>query len=588
MIDSGARPGGGQPASAEQMLDARTQPLPHLAMRGQGAANRIAVLLERAMTLAGAADGVVVVADDAGQLTVRHAHGLADAADDVGATVLADIPFGLTVRAASLGESVPPRQSETPSERPAATTSPPGATDSHCMVLWLPLDASGRLFGGIRLGFAEFQSLEPSRLQRLGLMADHVALALEVEQLARESAARGAEVERVSAELAQVDRLKGEFLSMISHELRTPLTAIIGYTDLLLREIHGPLNERQALHQGAVKKAAHRLLALINDLLDVNRLESGQIVLHLEAISLHDAVRRATTDVTEAAERRGVGLRLNLPAGLVVVTADPERLHQILLNLLDNALKFTPKDGTVTVHVDRHGKTATVSVIDTGIGVQQEQLDRVWNRFHQADSSSRRHYGGTGLGLAIVRHLVERHGGCVAVSSPGSGQGSTFAFTLPVAPAAERPTPDADPASDGAGVAARHHDADRKTVLIVDDEPDNREVVRSIIEDVLGLATITADNGLAALDRAQDGPDLILLDLRMPGLSGFEVARRLKAAPATAAIPILAITALNEHNDLDAARAAGCLGCITKPFTNEALAQEISNALATVGAGDDR
>jgi CheY-like chemotaxis protein len=186
--------------------------------------------------------------------------------------------------------------------------------------------------------------------------------------------------------------------------------------------------------------------------------------------------------------------------------------------------------------------------------------------------------------LAIVRHLVEQHGGTVSATSEGTGLGSTFGFTLPVVESPRRhQIVEAPPAATSSNVLNR-----RCTILIVDDEPDNREVIRSIIHDVLGHIAVTAADGEEALLRARANLDLILLDLRMPGLSGFEVARRLKAQPSTSEIPILAITAFNEEQDLDEARAAGCLGCITKPFTNETLAAAVSSVLAAAGSGADR
>ena len=334
--------------------------------------------------------------------------------------------------------------------------------------------------------------------------------------------------------LDEIDRMKGDFLSMISHELRTPLTAIIGYTDLLLRQIHGTLTDRQAHHQQAVKKAANRLLALINDLLDLNRLEGGHVVLNSEDISLIDAVRRAVSQVAPGAEQREVELRLDVPLGPIAVHADHERLHQILVNLLDNALKFTPPNGTVTVRVDQGDSLTTVSVVDTGVGVPADQLDRIWDRFHQADSSTRRQFGGTGLGLAIVRHLVELHGGSVVrrKSRPEPGQH----VQLQSASGWRNRRPDRRRAERAGRARCGLHGPSR-TVLIVDDEPDNREVITSIVQDILGHTVLTAANGREALDQAERKPDLVLLDLRMPGMSGFEVARTLKQRPETALHP---------------------------------------------------
>jgi len=443
----------------------------------------------------------------------------------------------------------------------------------------LPLEIAGRLLGGVQVSFADLRSLDPVEIRRLGMIADHIASAAEAARLARESVARLSEIERVSHVLHEIERMKNDFLSMISHELRTPLTAIIGYTDLLLRLVHGPLTDRQLHHQRAVRKAAHRLLALINDLLDLNRLEGGHVVLNLEAVALTDAVRLAVARATELAEQQRVELRTDVPVTSLTVQADPERLQQVLVNLLDNAIKFTPSGGQVTVRIDHDAAEATVSIIDTGVGVPPDQLGRIWDRFHQADSSTRRQFGGTGLGLAIVRHLVELHGGGVAVASDGPGHGSTFRFSVPLSPAAVlRPAETFPP---GAPLAASTQAV--KTVLIVDDEPDNREVIMSIVHDVMGHEAITAANGAEALARVRSQPDLILLDLLMPGLSGFDVARALKRDPLTYTIPIIAITALDAEEDRREAIEAGCISCVTKPFSEESLTTAVANVLAGSG-----
>jgi signal transduction histidine kinase/ActR/RegA family two-component response regulator len=537
-----------------------TRPLPPPLLRGLGQRERLSVLLERLMAVAEADAGAVLVADPDGALSVACEHRLNERVRMSLPKRLQAIPFGLTV----------PEPDPGPDD--------PGEKPSTRMVLWMPLEVDGEAFGGVRLGFTEYRQLDVTHVQRLGLMVDHLALVAEVGRLSRESADRLSEVKRVNAELDEIERMKGEFLAMISHELRTPLTAIIGYTDLLLREIHGPLNDRQARHQEAVRKAAHRLLALINDLLDVNRLQSGQVVLNLERLSLVDAVRRATAQVENGAEHRSVSLRLDLPANPVTVLTDHERLHQILTNLLDNAIKFTPPGGSVTVRVDQDGSLARTAVIDTGVGVAPEHLERIWDRFHQADSSVRRYFGGTGLGLAIVRHLVEGHGGKVSVSSGGIGKGSTFSFTLPLAEQVSR-------RQHPAVLAAESIAPGQSTILLVDDEPDNREVVQAVLQEVLGYRVVTASNGHEALAQVHPGIDLVLLDLRMPGLSGFEVAQQLKALPQTSRIPIVAMSAVDDPEKRDTARAVGCDGYLTKPFTHEALAQTISSVFMAASTG---
>ena len=391
-------------------------------------------------------------------------------------------------------------------------------------------------------------------------------------ELLRESEERAAELERLNAELRNVDRLKTEFLSMISHELRTPLTAIIGYTDLLLRGTHGDLTERQRRHQLAVKLGAQRLLSIINDLLDVSRLDSGLVELDCGAVSLETVFQQALGSVRDAAAEARLTLRVEQPADLPPVYGDQARLGQILTNLLSNAIKFTPEGGRIELWAERGQEDRVcVNVRDNGAGIAPEHLSHIWDRFYQADSSVRRRYGGTGLGLAIVRSLVELHGGTVSATSDGLGRGATFTFDLPVYRAA--PVSPAPPAERPAGPAAA-------TVLVVEDQRDNRELLATMLQEMLGLNVLTASDGVEALEQAEARPDLILLDLMLPRLDGFDVVRHLKAAEHTRHIPVLALTALARPSERDEALAAGCDGLILKPFDTDDLIQTVSNHLA--------
>ncbi|MGE5618624.1 MAG: MASE3 domain-containing protein [Sphingomonadaceae bacterium] len=254
----------------------------------------------------------------------------------------------------------------------------------------------------------------------------------------------------------EVERMKDEFVAVVSHELRTPITAVLGYTDILLRGLRGPLAPSQVKALGSVRTAAHRLLALINDLLDMSRLEAGKQELLLAQIDLQAAVDRALSAVSVLASAKRICLAQEVPSGLPPVLADEEQLQRILGNLLSNAIKFTPEGGRVSVAArlsegvqasqrrmvgsgEAGPGTMEVTVTDTGVGIPPEQQERIWDKFHQVDSSSRRPFGGTGLGLAIAKGLVELHGGKVWVESQGiAGRGSTFGFTLPLVPGNDR------------------------------------------------------------------------------------------------------------------------------------------------------
>ena len=249
----------------------------------------------------------------------------------------------------------------------------------------------------------------------------------------------------------EIDRMKDEFVATVSHELRTPITAVLGYTDLLLRGLRGPLTPTQTDAMTSVRNAGRRLLALIEDLLDISRLEAGKQELLLDVVSVESAVDHALAATAFIASSKGVQLVHSIPRGLPQVLADESQLQRVFGNLLSNAVKFTPEGGTVTISAapsmgDAHQglrewtegqsfRWVVVTIKDTGVGIPVDKQDRIWEKFQQADSSSSRSFGGTGLGLAIAKSLVELHGGTVWVESEGvPGNGSTFGFTLPVVP----------------------------------------------------------------------------------------------------------------------------------------------------------
>ena len=530
-----------------------------------GFEERLRCLLQAAVDVTGAAGGVVWLAGQPpGELVARTRIGAPR--EGAASPAAADGPIGATVREG--------RPAWIGASRGEASPLGDDAQKRAHRSLILPLVAATRTAGAVQLEFAGSAGSDQFDHARLALLVDHLATVAEAAQLVEETRARHAELQRKNAELHELERLKGDFLSMVSHELRTPLTAIIGYTDLLLRGVHGSLNGRQEQHQQAVKKAANRLLTLINDVLDVTRLESGHVELTIRPLALGEAFERALDDVQLLAAERQVELRLDVPTRLPVLQADPERMNQVLVNLMDNAIKFTSPGGRVSLRAEWTRESVHVCVVDTGAGIPAEQIDRIWDRFHQVDSSTRRRFGGTGLGLAIVRNLVQLHGGSVSAQSEGPGQGSTFCVTLPADQADVQQVPALPAALPAVGVVAH-----RRRVLIVDDEPDNREIIASVVGDLLGHQPILAENGEQALELARQAPDLILLDLRLPGLSGFEIASALKADGRTAAIPIVAITALADRDDRDAALAAGCIGCVTKPFAPTVLSEAVVRAL---------
>ncbi len=330
------------------------------------------------------------------------------------------------------------------------------------------------------------------------------------------------EDERLAALLHQADRMKSEFVSLVSHELRTPLTSIKGYIDLLLDGDAGELTGEQREYLGIVKNNAERLIALINDLLDVSRIESGKIELHCSPVDLTCLIHGVADSLRPSIEEKGQHLTLTLADGheplpggrdgspLPAVLADPDRVTQILSNLLSNAYKYTPAGGSISVRAYTEGDYVRVDVRDTGIGLSTEEQSQLFTRFFRARNRVTQEVGGTGLGLSIARSLVEMHGGKITVSS-SPGQGSTFSFTLPVAQAQAEPEVSSHPAQPG------------KRILVVDDEPDIAHLIQRYLEHE-GYQVLLAHNAADALRVARsEHPDLITLDIKPPDAGGFTV-----------------------------------------------------------------
>ncbi|HYE90281.1 MAG TPA: ATP-binding protein [Terriglobales bacterium] len=416
--------------------------------------------------------------------------------------------------------------------------------------------------------------------RRYGIFIESATIVSEYEHEFAEKEREARSLAQINEELRRLDELKSEFLAMVSHELRTPLTAIVGYSRLLIRQVHGPLNAKQTEHQEAIFRSAQRLTDLINELLDVSRLESGRVELAPRPTDARMMVDQAIAVVAVAAQAKRITITNALTAETPPVQADPERLQQILVNLLSNAVKFTPDGGEVTVSAGPHKDQMWLAVQDTGVGIPRDELARIWDPFYQVESTLRRRHGGSGLGLTIVRRLVELHGGLVRAESEGENRGSRFTFTLPVA---------SEPAT-AAQAAPREVAIDRvlagRRVLVVEDERDNQNLMRAVVEDLLGgEVSVSADGERAVFEAVESPPALILLDLMLPSLSGWEVARRLRQNQRTKAVPIIAVTALARPQERESALHAGCDAYLSKPFSPDDLARLIAATLARQGVG---
>jgi PAS domain S-box-containing protein len=359
---------------------------------------------------------------------------------------------------------------------------------------------------------------------------------------------------RILAEAANT--AKSEFLASMSHELRSPLNTIMGYTQLLAEETAGPLTEKQRRFIGHIGKDSKHLLNLINDILDLSKIEAGALELHKELCGLQSLLTDALGMARPLAVERGV--RLEHEAQLETeIWGDPLRTKQVLLNLLSNAVKFTPVGGTVTVLASQQGSQVAITVADTGIGIPPEQHTAIFDRFHQVGSTTKGVREGTGLGLAITKTLVEQMGGRIWVESE-VGQGSRFTFTL-----------------DGRTTQA----SGMIKVLVVDDESSAAQLMDDYLKPE-GYSVTIADSVASALAAlASQRPDVVILDLRMPGspTEGLHLLKRLKERPETRDIPVVIASVLEP--DASSANRMGAAAYLTKPIQKQRLLEVLRNVM---------
>jgi len=383
---------------------------------------------------------------------------------------------------------------------------------------------------------------------------------------------------RVEAE--RLNQLKDEFLSTVSHELRTPLNAILGWSQLLSQK---EKVSEEMLRKGldTIERNARVQVQLIDDLLDMSRILSGKVRLDLQPVNPADVAGAVVDSLRPTAMAKRIRLEAGLSAGAGPVLADTGRLQQVLWNLVSNAVKFTPAGGLVEVALWREGEQMVLCVRDNGAGIGPDFLPHVFDRFRQADTSTTRQHGGLGLGLSIVRQLVELHGGRVAVDSAGEGQGASFTVRLPVQP----PLPDwglapagAPGTEDADAGEADLPDLSGMRVLALDDDPDSLEVLRTILAGA-GAQVAVARTPQEALDllRAQR-PQLLISDIGMPGMDGFELIGRVRALDdnALCVVPALALSAFARKEDRDRACASGFTDYLVKPVTPSLLLQAVA------------
>jgi signal transduction histidine kinase len=410
-----------------------------------------------------------------------------------------------------------------------------------------------------------------------GLVTREVALleqALSAAAAAREAEAREREnrliAEARKAEAEEASRTKDRFIAVLSHELRNPLAPIRNSVFLLRARAAMTSDPKLEEIVGMLDRQSTHLTRLVNDLLDVSRISSGRIVLQRAHIDLRDVARHATEEAMPALDARGHQLISTLPDEPVMVAADFVRLSQVVSNLLDNAIKYTPRGGRVAIEVERAGPEALLSVEDHGRGLEAFAAADLYTPFVAPLDAAARADGGLGLGLPLAKSLVELHGGSLRAYSEGANRGSRFTVTLPLADAA-RGVPDEQVAS------ARGERAQKpRRVLVVDDNIDAARMLGMVLESQ-GHETAVEHDGWAALRRAEGfGPDVVILDIGMPGLDGYEVARRLRRQGGRTDLRIVALTGWGQQSDRERSRAAGIDAHLVKPIDPAALARLVN------------
>ncbi len=439
----------------------------------------------------------------------------------------------------------------------------------------------------------------------IGLFIDYIQTYTRQAQLSDEREVLISHLENAVEEAERASRVKSDFLANMSHELRTPMNSIMGFTKRLIKKLPGIISEREMDALNTVDRNAEHLLVLINDILDLSKIEAGRVQIDYSEFDLSDVAVQAATELTPTAEAKGLQMEFDLSAAPELsIEADAIKCRQMINNLISNAIKYTD-EGQIRVTVRRVldpelGDAAEIRIVDSGVGIREEDRDRLFLRFSQVDTDSTRRVGGTGLGLVIVKHYAELHGGRLDFTSEWE-VGSEFWITLPLAPSDGRRVATSgrvgDPSQGGRSIATATTQLDDSatglTVLCVDDEPDILSYLSLTFEEA-GYTVRTAQNFDQAIACAKtDAPDIICLDLGLPGRDGYEVLQELKGDPAISDIPVIIVSATAEAaQQLD----TGACAHLSKPVNAELLLEtarqvlvsEIQSALVVEDDADTR
>jgi two-component system CheB/CheR fusion protein len=426
----------------------------------------------------------------------------------------------------------------------------------------VPLLTEGGLLGVLHVGSVRARKFGRRDVELLMLAAERIAHAVEV-------AARRESERRMRAAAEAANRAKDDFLALLSHELRNPLSAV---RNAVLAARLDPSRRERALELAG--RQSEHLTRLVDDLLDVARITQGKIRLRLERVRLRDVTVRAIESARAFVEGRGHTLSL-VSTGDGTVEGDPARLEQIVENLVTNAAKYTPPGGRMEIEIDHPREEAVLRVRDNGMGIPAETLPRIFDLFSQGDTHLDRSQAGLGIGLTVVRRLVELHGGKIEARSEGLGRGSEFIVRLPALPATESAEPEHRQAAE-TGPSAR--------VLVVEDNPDVAEALQILLEEFGHRVRIAHDGPAALRAAAAEAPDIVLVDIGLPGMNGYEVARHLREQPGLKHVTLVALSGYGRDEDKARALAAGFHLHLTKPVDPDRL-QALMAELRTAESG---
>lgn len=435
---------------------------------------------------------------------------------------------------------------------------------------------NGEVIGGLFFGHAHTGVFKEEHERLVETLAAQAAIGLNKASLYQEAVfaqrraeQEAAEKQRLYEEAARANEAKDQFLATVSHELRTPLTSILGWSQMLTSGRLDATMTQRAIE--TIERNARAQAQIVEDLLDISRIVSGKLRLNVQLFSPHTSVEAAVEALRPAAMAKNIALQLVIDPQAGPISGDPERLQQIVWNLVSNAIKFTPKGGRVHLAVQRHHSNVHIVVTDNGAGIPSEHLPRIFDSFTQVDASASRKHGGLGLGLAIVRKLVELHGGAVSANSDGLGKGASFTVSLPLAPLATRPAAShQEPASQSYRIPLNTEEFGLAgvVVLLVEDDDDARNMLSSVLTSARAVVETAANAEEALLIWEGMQPDLIVSDIGMPGMDGYafiaEVRQREKRDNLPG-VPAVALTAYARVQDRMRALTSGFQMHVAKP-----------------------